>query len=296
MTDDLIQISNDHLSVTVSALGAEMQSLQDAEGRDYLWNGDAEYWTGRAPILFPIVGRAPGDQIRVGDHTAPMAQHGFARRSRFALLHADQTTCTHVLTPTEAIRAVYPPDFRLELTHSLNANALTVNATVTNPGTDPLPFGLGYHPAFRWPLPGAEDQPHHVTLVDGSAPDMARLQDGLLPPTRQPSPFEKGRLELDQSLFEADAMLFPNAGVPGLDYGPDQGPRLTFAFENLPDLALWTKPGAPFLCIEPWHGTAARTTDGPAIEDRPNAILLPPKNKETFKLEIKILCADTGTR
>jgi galactose mutarotase-like enzyme len=197
-----------------------------------------------------------------------------------------------VLTPTAAIRAVYPPDFRLELTHSLQGNTLSVTATVTNTGTDPLPFGLGFHPAFRWPLPGAEGQPHHVTLSDGSAPDMARLQDGLLPPERLPSPFEKGRLELDQSLFEADAMLFPNAGIPGLDYGPQhdhaQGPRLTFAFENLPDLALWTKPGAPFLCIEPWHGTAARTTDGPAIEDRPNAIQLPQGQARPFSYKVTI--------
>lgn len=289
MTDDLIQISNDQLSVTVSALGAEMQSLQDAKGRNYLWNGDAQYWSGRAPVLFPIVGRAPGDQIRVGDHSADMSQHGFARRSRFALLKADQTACTHVLTPTEAIRAVYPPDFRLELTHSLQGNTLSVTATVTNTGPDPLPFGLGFHPAFRWPLPGAEDQPHHVTLSDGSAPGMARLSDGLLPPERLPSPFEKGRLTLDQSLFDADAMLFPNAGVPGLTYGPDQGPQMKFTFENLPDLALWTKPGAPFLCIEPWHGTAARTTDGPAIEDRPNTILLPSGQARAFSYRVTLI-------
>ena len=288
MTDDLIQISNDQLSVTVSPLGAEMQSLRDAQGRDYLWDGDAQYWSGRAPILFPIVGRAPNDQIRVGDHLADMSQHGFARRSRFALMEAAQTSCTHVLTPTDTIRAVYPPDFRLELTHSLQDATLIVTATVTNTGTDPLPFGLGFHPAFRWPLPGAEDQPHHVTLSDGSAPEMARLQEGLLPPERLPSPFEKGRLTLDQSLFEADAMLFPNSTPPALNYGPHEGPRLSFAFENLPDLALWSKPGAPFLCIEPWHGTAARTTDGPALEDRPNAILLPPGQLRHFTYKVTI--------
>jgi galactose mutarotase-like enzyme len=288
LTDDLIQISNDQLSVTVSAQGAEMQSLQDAQGRDYLWDGDPAFWTGRAPILFPIVGRAPGDRISVGDHEADMSQHGFARRSRFALLKADQTSCTHVLTPNQAIRAVYPPDFRLELAHSLTGNTLSVTATVTNTGADPLPFGLGFHPAFRWPLPGAEDQPHHVTLTDGSAPEMARLQNGLLPPERLPSPFENGRLALDQSLFEADAMLFPGSDIPGLSYGPSDGPRLTFSFENLPDLALWTKPGAPFLCIEPWHGTAARTADSPAIETRPGTILLPPGQTRAFSYKVTV--------
>ena len=89
--------------------------------------------------------------------------------------------------------------------------------------------------------------------------------------------------------FDADAMLFPNAGVPGLTYGPDQGPQMKFTFENLPDLALWTKPGAPFLCIEPWHGTAARTTDGPAIEDRPNTILLPSGQARAFSYRVTLI-------
>ena len=218
-----------------------------------------------------------------------MGQHGFARRSRFTLIHADQTACTHVLTPDEAIRAAYPRDFRLELTHSLDGTALSVTATVTNTGPAPLPFGLGFHPAFRWPLPGAAGQPHRVTLDGAAAPEMARLADGLLPPQRHPSPFEKGRLTLDQSLFDADAMLFPNAGIPGLTYGPDQGPQMKFTFENLPDLALWSKPGAPFLCIEPWHGTAARTTDGPAIEDRPNTILLPSGQARAFSYRVTLI-------
>lgn len=282
------RISNDHLSVTVSDLGAELQTLRDAQGRDYLWHGDPAFWSGRAPVLFPIVGRAPGDQITVAGHTAEMAQHGFARRNRFTLARADQTACTHVLLPNEAIRAAYPPDFRLELTHSLNGPTLSVTATVTNPGTTPLPFGLGFHPAFRWPLPGAEGQPHHVTLDTGTDPEMARLSGGLLPPERHPSPFTQGRLTLEQSLFEADAMLFPNARVPGLTYGAQTGPQLRFDFENLPDLALWTKPGAPFLCIEPWHGTAARTTDGPAIEDRPGTILLPAGESRMFSYRVTL--------
>ncbi|THD76953.1 aldose 1-epimerase family protein [Thalassobius vesicularis] len=280
------RIANDHLSVTVSDLGAEMQSLRDAQGRDYLWNGDPAFWSGRSPILFPIVGRAPGDRITVAGHDAPMAQHGFARRSRFALVSADPTACTHVLTPGDAIRAVYPPAFRLELTHRLDGATLRVTATVTNPGIAPLPFGLGFHPAFRWPLPGAEGQPHHVTLDGGANPEMARLTGGLLPPERHPSPFAEGRLTLEQSLFEADAMLFPGSAIPGLTYGPDTGPRLRFGFDNLPDLALWTKPGAPFVCIEPWHGTAARTTDGPAIEDRPGTILLPPGDSLSFRWSV----------
>ena len=288
MTDDLIRIATDQIAVTVSPLGAEMQSLQDAQGRDYLWTGDPAFWSGRAPILFPIVGRAPNDQITAAGHCGQMAQHGFARRSPFTLIVQDPASCTHRLTPTQASRAIYPFDFQLDVTHRVTENTLSVTAQVSNTGTVPLPFGIGFHPAFCWPLPGAENHPHYITLDTGAAPALARLTDGLLPPERHPSPFVDGRLTLHQSQFEADAMIFPQDAGAGLIYGPDTGPHLRFAFDNLPFLALWTKPGAPFICIEPWHGMAARTTDGPAIEDRPGTITLPAGHSRNFNYQMSL--------
>ena len=288
MSGDLIQIATDRIAVTVSALGAEMQSLQDAQGRDYLWNGDPAFWTGRSPILFPIVGRAPEDRISLGDHSAPMAQHGFARRSRFALIHHDAESCTHELTPTPEIRALWPRDFRLRVTHQVTGNTLSVRADVCNEDSQTMPFGLGFHPAFRWPLPGAEDQPHRVTLDNGASPDMARLSGGLLPPDRHPSPFENGHLVLEQSLFEADAMIFPEGAGTGLSYGVIDGPALHLRFDNLPNLALWTKPGAPFVCIEPWHGMAAPQGGSDQIAERPYAEILPAGGQQAFPWSVQI--------
>ena len=278
----LIRIATDQIAVTVSALGAEMQNLQDARGREYLWNGDPAFWSGRSPILFPIVGRAPEDRISLGDHSAPMAQHGFARRSRFALVAHDPCSCTHELTPTPEIRAVWPREFRLRVTHRVAGNTLSVQAEVCNRDHRPMPFGLGFHPAFRWPLPGAGEQPHIVTLDNGATPGMARLSGGLLPPERHPSPFENGRLVLEQSLFDADAMIFPEGAGTGLRYGPEADPALRFRFDNLPNLALWTKPGAPFVCIEPWHGMAARLGGSDQIADRPYALTLPAGDRQVF--------------
>ena len=69
---ETIRISNDDLAVEVSSLGAEMQSLKTVDGRDWLWNGDAAWWTGRSPILFPIVGKAPGDILAVNGTPYPI--------------------------------------------------------------------------------------------------------------------------------------------------------------------------------------------------------------------------------
>ncbi|SMP20499.1 aldose 1-epimerase family protein [Shimia sagamensis] len=273
MTSDCT-LSNDHLSLSVAEMGAEMQYLRTQSGMDLLWDGDPAYWTGRAPVLFPIVGRAVDDRIAVGEHSADMAQHGIARRRAFALEEQSKLHCRHVLRADPETRAQYPFDFALYLTHALSNATLTVTARVENLSETEMPFGFGFHPAFHWPLPGAETQPHLVQLQSGSSPTQQPLQsDGLLMPNREDGPFRKGCLGITEPLFKDGALVFPN-GTEALRYGAKDGPGLSFTFHNLPDLALWKPVDAPFLCVEPWHGTASLVGDGPQIAERPNSVML----------------------
>ncbi|MBY6002590.1 aldose 1-epimerase family protein [Salipiger bermudensis] len=282
MSHDTIQIDSDALTATIAPLGAEMQSLRTSGGADLLWHGDPKWWSGRAPILFPIVGKAPGDRIAVGDHEAQMRQHGFARRSAFTLASQGPSDCRHVLQDSAETRALYPFAFEIAVTHALEGATLTVSVEISNRDAKPMPFGFGFHPAFAWPLPGAEGTPHEIRLDNGAEPALARLRDGLLPPERQPSPFRNGHLTLDPDQFEADAMIFPEGAGPGLSYGVPGGPELAFTFDNLPNLALWQPPGAPFLCIEPWHGMAAEHAASPQIAERPFSLTLPPRETARF--------------
>ncbi|MEQ6204206.1 aldose 1-epimerase family protein [Sulfitobacter sp. HNIBRBA2951] len=281
----LIHLTSQDLHLAVAPMGAEMQYLRTAAGDDLLWDGDAAFWTGRAPVLFPIVGRAAEDMIAVGDHAAPMPQHGFARRSAFEVEAQTASMCRHILRANADTRKVYPFEFALRITHELAGATLRVRAEVTNDDTQPMPFGFGYHPAFRWPLPNAEGRDHHVTLAQGGTPDMRALDDGLLKPTPIAGPFTDGDLVLRDGLFANGALVFPN-GADALRYGPKGGPSLDFAFHNLPDLALWRPVGAPFLCIEPWHGTASYVGDGPQIAERPNSITLAAGQSVSFGYDV----------
>ncbi|MCR8547685.1 aldose 1-epimerase family protein [Salipiger sp. P9] len=281
-----IRIDSGALSATVSPLGAELQTLRTADGAELLWHGDPAFWSGRAPILFPIVGRAPGNRIAVGAHEAEMAQHGFARRARFTLDTHAPDTCRHILRDTAETRALYPFAFRLAVTHRLHGATLEVAVEIANCDDRAMPFGFGFHPAFAWPLPGAEGQPHEIRLDNGAEPAMARLHDGLLPTDRLPSPFRAGKLTLMPEQFEEDAMIFPAGAGAGLRYGVPGGPELAFAFENLPNLALWTKPGAPFLCVEPWHGMAAQSGASPQISERPYSQSLAPGAEARFAYRV----------
>ncbi|WP_338721018.1 aldose 1-epimerase family protein [Devosia sp. XK-2] len=285
----LTRIANDQITVDVAALGAEMQSIQTRDGRHWLWHGDAAHWTGRSPILFPIVGKAPNDTISVEGLRLQMSQHGFARRSNFELVVEESDRCVYRLTASEASRAMYPFDFQLDVEHVVEGRAVVVSTEVTNRDHRVMPFGIGFHPAFAWPLPGAEGRPHLVELDEGGAPALHRLSGGLVEPEALPSPFENGRLVLEQNLFAQDAMLFPEGAGAGLLYGPEAGPQVHFTWENLPNFALWTKPGGDFICLEPWHGTAAEVGGSDELGERPFSELLGPgaRARYSFRAELR---------
>ncbi|MGQ3210993.1 MAG: aldose 1-epimerase family protein [Shinella sp.] len=282
----ITRIANHVLSIDVSSFGAEMQAITTQDGANWLWNGDATFWTGRSPVLFPIVGKAPDDTLLIDGKAYSMPQHGLARRREFSLAAATETLCRYTLEATDDTRAAYPFDFRLSVEHSLDGPTLTVAAEVENHGDVPMPFGCGFHPAFLWPLPGGDGKPHVVTLDNGTEPKRQPLESGLLSQVREASPFDKGRLVLAHSQFENDALVFPEGAGDGLTYQAEGGPALKFHFENLPNLALWTKPGAPFLCIEPWHGTAAESGGSRELKDRPYTTVLSAGESRRFAFTV----------
>lgn len=283
----IIRIGNEQVSVAVSALGSEMQSITTSDGRNWLWEGDGAFWSGRSPVLFPIVGRAPDDHISVGGERYRMVQHGFARRSTFTLVARGDAFCRFALEAGDETRAVYPFDFRLELEHRIEGRGVRVTAEVSNRDHRPMPFGIGFHPAFVWPLPDCGGLEHLIVLDNGGAPELARLADGLLRPERLKSPFRAGELVLHHDLFAEDAMLFPEGAGAGLTYRAGER-AIRFSWENLPNLALWTKPGAPFICLEPWHGMAAEAGGSDALEQRPYGDVLGPgaTGRYSFRVEL----------
>jgi galactose mutarotase-like enzyme len=140
----------------------------------------------------------------------------------------------------------------------------------------PLPASLGAHPAFRWPLPGAEGRPHALLFDEDEPAPIRRLQDGLLLPEPQPSPIAARRLDLAPALFEPDAVILDQPHSRSLDYRAEGGPGLRFSFSGFSQLGLWSKPGAAFLCIEPWQGFASPLGWDGEFAEKPGLVTLPP--------------------
>lgn len=273
--------------VEIATLGAELRRWRDSAGRDWLWDGDAAWWNGRAPLLFPMVGRAMGDLIRLNGAAYPLPQHGFARRQPFSVVAAQAAKATLRLEDNEATRAVYPFAFRLDVEFALGDDALAIVATVSNPGETPLPFGFGYHPAFRWPLPGAKG-PHRVAFEKPERAPIHRPVDGLLSRESYANPFANGPALIEPELFADGALVFTELASRRVAFGPAEGPSVEVAFPAMPHFGLWTKPGAPYLCLEPWQGYAAPEGFDDDFAARPGNVALAPGERRDFAMTITL--------
>ena len=286
---ETITIRNDMLGATVAARGAELQRLHTTAGEELLWDGNPQVWAGRSPLLFPIVGSVKDDRITVRGQRYPLLRHGFARTSTFELVESGATHCTWRLRPDAETRARYPFAFRLDVAYALDGPGLTIRATVANEGDQPMPASFGFHPAFRWPLvPGVAREQHEVRFEEPEPEPIRRLADGLVGGP-EPSPVAGNRLGLADTLFERDALIFDRLHSRRLTYGPAEGRRLQLDFPALPHLGVWSKPGAGFVCLEPWQGFASPVDFDGELADKPGIVAIPPQSDRVFALTVTIL-------
>ena len=283
-----VRIASPQLSAEISADGAELRRLQDEAGRDLLWEGDPQFWTGRAPILFPVVGCVNGNVIRVDGQSYPMAKHGFARHRRFDLVEQTGEAVTFRLAADAETRTSYPFDFRLDIRFAIDGTALAIDAQLHNDGDRPLPASFGYHPALRWPLPyGGERSAHQVRFeADELAPIRRIGHDQLLRPEPEPTPVEGDLLDVRDALFEEDALIFDRLASRSVLFGAPGTRALEVSFPDMPMLGIWTKPGAGYLCIEPWQGMADPQGFSGAFRDKPGVIEVGAGDMRRFSLRI----------
>ncbi len=276
---------------SVSALGAELQSFA-WNGHELLWDGNPTWWARRAPLLFPVVGSVAEGHIRVGDERFPMPKHGFARDRDWEVVSATDTQARFQLQADETTRVHYPFAFELTLRFTLDPAGLHMAAELHNPGAEPLPAQFGFHPAFRWPLLEGQARERHALLFDELEPDALRhLAGDFIAPDRRPTPVVGRTLALKDDLFAADALIWDPVRSRGARYGVPGEPRLRVQWQA-PSFACWTKPGAPFLCLEPWQGLADEVGFTGAFPDRPGVLSLLPGASAAWSMSLALEAPD----
>ncbi|MFN3404594.1 MAG: aldose 1-epimerase family protein [Cytophagaceae bacterium] len=282
-------IINEFLKVSVKSSGAELISIKNTiSNTEYLWQGDPSFWGRRAPVLFPIVGKVSGNKYRVDGKEYELPQHGFARDMHFDLVDQQDSNLTYCLKSSEQTKKLYPYDFELYISYSLNGNKLIVSYEVKNTDDKAIYFSIGAHPGFRCPLEEKESFNDYYLEFEKKENAVRHLiTEGLANGKTEEVLKDENILNLSYDLFNTkDAVIFKNLKSSQVTLKSRKSKhQIKMDFAGFPYLGIWTKPG-PFVCLEPWFGIADQYGYEGEFKDK-EAIRSLMKGK-TFKAEYSI--------
>lgn len=281
------------LKIQTKKSGAELISIQ-YNGKEMLFQGvkvlDSNgniYWKRQAPILFPIVGQLKNSQTQIDGEIYEMSQHGFARDMDFEEISKTENKHHYMLKYNEGTLKKYPYKFELHVIYEIIGDTLTVTYKVKNIDDKKIYFGLGGHPAFNCDYSNGE---YEIVFSENEDKIVfLKLKNGLIDTEKAQNILQDNKIYLKEDTFDNDAVIMKNlkSNKVVLQNHETNQKILEFDFTGFPYLALWSKKGAPFVCIEPWQNTADRIDSTQIYKDKENIIELLKDKEFECKYSIK---------
>lgn len=274
--------------------GAMLNSL-NKNNTEYLWQGDAKYWAGQAPVCFPITGVLPNGEMEAFGKRCTMKRHGVARINPFEVLEQHKNSVTFVQRSDENTKRDFPFDYELKIKYTINGDTVTNEYIVTNTGEDKLPFVIGGHPAFNCPLAKGEKFEDYKVVFDKN------ITRPCLRPNHHTglvNVFEKfdemhggDTLSLVHELFEEkDALIFENCEAKSATLIGKSGKGVKIEFQDMNNLLIWSAVGnAPFVALEPWTGLASCNDEDGLFEHKRGMTVLEKDEIASFKFKITMI-------
>lgn len=242
------KIENEFLTCEIDDMGAQLHSLVSKEnGKEYIWYGKTEIWYGQAPVLFPVIGQLINDKYFYNGKEYSMPKHGLARKLLFNVKECEGAKAVFSLESSEETLASYPFEFELLVTFELKEKSLVNTMTVINKTDGEMYFSIGAHPGFNCEV---------GDVIEFELPETLETEridsDNLIIDAKFPV-IENGReIEITQDIFSKDALIL--SGIKSNKLRIKGKNEVEFTFGDCPYLGIWAKPGAPYVCIEPWYG------------------------------------------
>lgn len=286
------KISNEYLELTVSSHGAEKQTLVSKQTNiSYLRDID-QYWNRRAPLLFPIVGKLRDLKTFINNKEYSMNQHGFLRDQEFELYSQTENELVLVNKFNEETLKKYPFEYQVFVKYTLVEKTVYTEFIVQNLDYQVIPFNYGGHPGFKVPLYENETFNDYKVVFEKTenfdAPTV-KLDNGTLDFVNTISYKNINEINLDYKYFEIDAIVIPNVKSQSVKLVNKENKGIKFDFLGFPSLAIWTKPNAPFVCLEPWIGYADHHDSNYQFIEKDNMQFLNPEEKFSVTYAITIL-------
>ena len=272
-------IENEFLKIGVRELGAELSSVYSKnEDFEYLWQGDASVWSGRSPILFPIVGRLMDDRYCLDGKEYSLKKHGFARNSEFEFSSGDKDM-TFRLKDSKKTKESYPYSFELSVNYSLDGRTLIVKHEVCNTNATTMYFSLGAHPGFNCEMGDILE----FECEEYAETEKIDLETALRLPERFPVLKNEKEIIITKDIFNEDALILSNLKSSFVTLkSPNHDRTVKVTFGGAPYLGIWAKPGAPYVCIEPWYGVNDSTVKANDFSQKEHVVSLPAGESFSF--------------
>lgn len=288
----LIHIKNENVSAAVETLGAELVSFKSTDGFEHIWQGDAKYWGGHAPVLFPIVGALRNNRTRINGEWYEMGRHGFARRREFTVVEHREDAVVLELCADEATKQVYPFDFRFTVSYILTGSSITTEFKVENTGAVPMPYSVGGHPGFNLPIEADETFEDYDIVFE--KPETQKCP--LIHPTECLIDYEKTIFEmknedvipLQHSLFYNDALVFSDLESTTITLKSRKSGRgVMMEFSGFSLFGIWSAANdGPYVALEPWTGCATAFSENDEFVEKRGMRTLPTGETETFAFTV----------
>ena len=286
-------IQNKDIKVVVSPVAAELQSIKDNSGTEYLWQGDRAYWAKKAVNLFPYIGRLTEGCYTYKGKRYEMNRHGFLPETKMSVEAASDSSVCYFLRESDATLAVYPFPFELRIHYTLDGFTINITFDVINTGDETMFFGIGGHPGFRVPIePGLSFDDYYLEFAGKCDPILIGMSETVYPDGNDIAyPLKDGRIiPMHHAMFDNDAIILRDTHRE-VSLKSDKGVKsITVAFPDMPYIGFWhtVKTDAPFVCIEPWTSLPSRDGIIEDIATQPGLVSLNPGEQYLSAWSIEI--------
>ncbi len=283
------------VSAKCKTFGGELVSFVK-DGCEYVWKGDAKYWSGQAPVLFPVVCSPKDDIIITGSKEYPMPKHGIARKREYLPIEITPTSAEFEIRDNADSIQNFPYPFILRIKHEISEDGFSTTYSVTNTGDTKMPFCIGGHPGFSCPMHEGEKFEDYSILFDdmtGSTTVITRDDNGYMDPSLGTlDVIKNNELKLDYGDFVHDCLIIEGLKKKEVKLvNRNTGHGIIFNFDRFDALAIWTpiEGGAPFLCFEPWNGLPASVAETPELTNKKYVVTLDIGKTYTTGYSVKLI-------
>jgi len=265
-------------------MGAQMMSLKKGE-REYIWQGDEKYWAGRTPVLFPVAGAFRDEIYVVNGEKYPFPKHGFIKNKLFTIFSKTENSVTLVRKEDEETLKTFPFKFSFYVTFILKEGLMEIAYKVVNEDTKTMYFSTGAHEGYA-----LEDDFENYSILFKDDKDLVscNLEGKVLGKTTRDFLNCNGLLPLKYDYFSVDALVFRHINSHEVSLLHNGKVELTVECPDSNNLLLWTKPGAKYICIEPWVKSPDFVDSEYEVSLKEDIVSLEPSSCYIFNHSIRI--------